>query len=566
MRENARRRHSRTRSAILGADGTSFVAFDPPLDPSPTRCHLCTVPRLPVRARARGLALLTPLFLLLASGCPSVPPTEDGPTRSTESASSSDAEVVERILAIQIAGQTLGMVETRLEKAEDGTWTSHERVTFSMTRQGGGADATFNTITESVSVYDANHEFVSEVEVEREAGITITRTITREGDKIVSRYEGPDRKDSREFTLPPDYRSSLALYFELLEQWKTSGQPVSATYSSFSAERERFEHIEVELLGEAQYEHGGKSLPGYRMRERSEDGTVIETIVDTDFMPMTLDAGGTFTAAMVDELPALGAGGGGKINSELPVQGKTTPDWGQLAKQEITVTVTGDSDPKAPPLWDDNHYHQVEREGDRYSMTLTETRPDKGFTAPSLPLTITDPEVQRYLEPTAMAQSDNPTIQSVARELVGKETDSLVVAEKIIAAVYFGIDKEAGVRGSATATEVLRNGAGDCTEHAVLVVALMRAAGIPARLVDGIVVASHEDGSGVAGYHAWAEIWLGEWIGVDATVNETGTSARYLNFGVDEPGQLGSGGKMMRAIGKTSIELGPHQTFEEVAP
>ena len=127
------------------------------------------------------------------------------------------------------------------------------------------------------------------------------------------------------------------------------------------------------------------------------------------------------------------------------------------------------------------------------------------------------------------------------------------------------LDKQAGVRGSATATEVLHNRAGDCTEHAVLVVALMRAAGIPAPAVDGIVLASDGGGAGMGGYHAWAEIWLGEWIGVDATVNETGTSARYLQFGIDEPGEISSGGKLMRSIGKTSIELGPYLTFEELA-
>ncbi len=77
-----------------------------------------------------------------------------------------------------------------------------------------------------------------------------------------------------------------------------------------------------------------------------------------------------------------------------------------------------------------------------------------------------------------------------------------------------------------------------------------------------IVIASENGGEGVAGYHAWAEIWLGEWIGVDATVGETGTSARYLQFSLDEPGSIGSGGKMMRSIGRTTIELGPHETYE----
>jgi transglutaminase-like putative cysteine protease len=179
-------------------------------------------------------------------------------------------------------------------------------------------------------------------------------------------------------------------------------------------------------------------------------------------------------------------------------------------------------------------------------------------------MSITDPEVERYLKPTDMAQSDNPSITAEAKRIVGSETNAMLAAKLIIGAVFESLDKQAGVRGSATALEVLQNGAGDCTEHAVLVVALMRAAGIPARTVDGIVIAADGGGNGIAGYHAWAEIWLGQWIGVDATVDETGTSARYLEFGIDEPGSLGSGGKMMRSIGKTKIELGPHRIYEEL--
>ena len=517
--------------------------------------------RRPPASRSRSLRFLAPLALLWAIGCHSVPPGDEGDSNQPATSEIDPQGGADRILAITVGGQTLGMVETRLDKAADGTWTSHERVTFSMTRQGGGADATFNTLSESITVYDPQHEFVSEVEIEREAGITITRKLRREGDTLISEYEGPDRKQTLEFPVPADYRTSLQVYFDLLAQWRETQAPVSATYSTFSSERERFEKIEVTFLGEANYEHAGKSLPGYSMRERSEDGTLVTSIVDHDFVPMSLDASGTFIATMVDTPPKLGGEGpSGTINAELPVSGTTEPEWWQLGEQKIAVTVEGD-DPASPDLWEDNHYHQVERQGDAYAMTLTTTRPAAGFVAPSLPMKL-EPEIARFLEPTAMAQSDNPAIQSLAREIVGGETNSMKAAEKVVAAVFHGIAKEAGARGSATATEVLRNASGDCTEHAVLVVALMRAAGIPARVVDGIVLAANEDGSGVAGYHAWAEIWLGQWVGVDGTVGETGTSARYLEFGIDEPGQLGSGGKMMRAIGKTKIELGPHKTFE----
>jgi len=53
-------------------------------------------------------------------------------------------------------------------------------------------------------------------------------------------------------------------------------------------------------------------------------------------------------------------------------------------------------------------------------------------------------------------------------------------------------------------------GAGDCNEHAVLLAALGRAVGVPTRLVAGVV---YVDGAFL--YHAWCEVWLGEWVAVD---------------------------------------------------
>ena len=47
-------------------------------------------------------------------------------------------------------------------------------------------------------------------------------------------------------------------------------------------------------------------------------------------------------------------------------------------------------------------------------------------------------------------------------------------------------DKSLGV-GFASASEVCATREGDCSEHAVLLVALLRAAGIPSRAVSGVV-------------------------------------------------------------------------------
>ena len=78
---------------------------------------------------------------------------------------------------------------------------------------------------------------------------------------------------------------------------------------------------------------------------------------------------------------------------------------------------------------------------------------------------------------------------------------------------------------------VLAEGRGDCTEHALLFVALARAAGIPARQVHGLV---HTDtGAGPALYwHEWAEILLdGRWVAVDPTFGQFPADATHLALG-----------------------------------
>jgi hypothetical protein len=67
--------------------------------------------------------------------------------------------------------------------------------------------------------------------------------------------------------------------------------------------------------------------------------------------------------------------------------------------------------------------------------------------------------------------------------------------------------------GFASALESFDTREGDCTEHAVLLAALCRAAGIPARVVMGL-----EYVMGVWGGHAWNEVWIaGTWYPLDAT-------------------------------------------------
>lgn len=94
-------------------------------------------------------------------------------------------------------------------------------------------------------------------------------------------------------------------------------------------------------------------------------------------------------------------------------------------------------------------------------------------------------------------------------------------AEAISAKVRERVAYMPGATGVRTnAQEAWDEGKGVCQDMAQLAVAMMRAAGLPARYVSGYLhpKASAEPGTTAVGQsHAWAEYWAGSWIPLDPT-------------------------------------------------
>lgn len=94
-------------------------------------------------------------------------------------------------------------------------------------------------------------------------------------------------------------------------------------------------------------------------------------------------------------------------------------------------------------------------------------------------------------------------------------------------------------RGFDYASRVARDLRGDCTEHAVLLAALARRSGVPARVVMGVVVVI-EDGQPAAFGHAWTEIKEGDaWTLADAALAEMSEATHYIPLGVLEDESAG---------------------------
>lgn len=82
------------------------------------------------------------------------------------------------------------------------------------------------------------------------------------------------------------------------------------------------------------------------------------------------------------------------------------------------------------------------------------------------------------------------------------------------------------------AREIYRNRSGDCTEHTVLAVAILRSLGVPARAVAGMVLVREFEGAhNVFVFHMWAEAYQGgRWHLVDATSPGEKHPGRYIAF------------------------------------
>jgi transglutaminase-like putative cysteine protease len=148
------------------------------------------------------------------------------------------------------------------------------------------------------------------------------------------------------------------------------------------------------------------------------------------------------------------------------------------------------------------------------------------------------------LRATPDVDSDNPEIARLAAEVVKGAPGVYAASSRLSHWVNRRLEKVYG-QSRDRASEVLRVGKGDCTEHALLFVAMARAAGIPARGVHGLVFAAYADGVPALYWHAWAEVKAGnEWIAVDPTFDQPVADATHLALGrgtqVDSVALLGS--------------------------
>ena len=129
-----------------------------------------------------------------------------------------------------------------------------------------------------------------------------------------------------------------------------------------------------------------------------------------------------------------------------------------------------------------------------------------------------------FIHPSPFIQSDHPAIQSLAEKIVSESDTPAEKAQKLVDWIHKNIEKRP-VLSLPDALSTLEHRVGDCNEHAVLLAALARATGIPAKVEAGLVYLK-----GRFYYHAWNLLYLGKWITADSLFGQMPADVTHIRF------------------------------------
>ena len=139
---------------------------------------------------------------------------------------------------------------------------------------------------------------------------------------------------------------------------------------------------------------------------------------------------------------------------------------------------------------------------------------------------------QRWLRATELLDFESaPVRELLANAKLPRDGDAYRDAEALRRLVHRHLRRKDLATAFGSASEAARAKGGDCTEHAVLLAALLRAKGIPSRVASGLVYVPELGGQGPGfGWHLWTQALVpspeggGEpaWIDLDATLGGGG--------------------------------------------
>ena len=446
-----------------------------------------------------------------------------------------------------INGDKVGYTHTILKRRGDEIITMED----SFMNMGRGPTS-ITTISTTHTKESVDGTPISILDVTREGDRTKTQNIQFSPEGATIEVNDGARAWTREITLDPGFVLSWSFLLELVKQDLRPGEEFEAHIYVPDIVLDQTLPITTKYIGEEEIS----------IRGETHQAIKIEQTLRLVFLPLKLSVWINHEGKLLlMEMPI----GGMDITliGSTEEQAKASfspPDFftatliplnRSIPENASTVTFTlhphGESMPDIP----DTAYQSVVKNDDG-TASVTVRRGELRFTEPSA----VDPA---YLEATPLVDFEDPAILNLVTQA---DLENLSQAEKVRKLVEIA-DNAIAIKsmdlGFATASETVKLSEGDCTEHALLLTALGRAAGIPTRGASGVVYFPLAPDQPVMGYHMWAQIWNGsEWLDVDAAFGSAETAPiriLYSTTDLSDPTLSEDVLTIAQFLGQTTIEV-----------
>ena len=366
-----------------------------------------------------------------------------------------------------------------------------------------------------------------------------------EGNRLIYRIKsrGFDKEKSIEF--PPGTLPSSTFLLNLLADGLKVGQ--KGTLSLFLEPFQMLVDLEYEVLRKDNLEYEGKSVETFAIKQKIEgiettlwvagDGSVIKETTNQGFASFKEPAE---VAQKLDEPLTV---------SSMITMSLVKPDQPIDRSERVREIIFYLQPLRSPDLVPQDQRQKIlkaeQLPNGLYRATLqVKTEPKRIASLSRWPGESTqDP---KYLEDSAQVQARHPMIRALARDLTGDKRNVWQVAKDINRWVHQNLAKE--LVDTVTALDALHERRGECQSHTYLFTALARAVGIPTRIVNGLVYS--QEYSGFL-YHAWPEVYVGEWRALDPTFGQDVVDATHIKL--TEGTEEGSF-RLMEFVGKLKID------------
>lgn len=282
-----------------------------------------------------------------------------------------------------------------------------------------------------------------------------------------------------------------------------------------------FQKSEVKIVGPSTAVVHGKTVPA-TLVEMTDQGTITRVFMDPKGDLLRVD--GPLGIEMFPESKEVALTKPGKYSPAVDLANTTSlktdkPIEDPSDLTELKIRIDGKDLSGIPS----DAGQTVTKDGSGWVIDIDPVRLSSSV---NMPLAGDRADSPKWSQPSLDIPSDSPKFRKLAAKLVAGQADVKAAALAIKQYVYNLMQPNAGIGVLRDAGEILDTKEGVCRDYAILTTTLLRAAGIPSRLVAGLV-----DWDGAFYYHAWSEAWDGKrWLGIDSTTSDQQLSAGHVKL------------------------------------